>query len=139
MIQSQFRDVKTGESSDGIIGPYLPPEDRLAIIEYLKVLKDITYSPEKPVKPNQHSSDAEYATAEKNISDRMTTTIIASKKICGAGRFWKVWSLIPELRYLNQRKIIRMTQPAIEALAKPPKSGFCRQAPIAVSSSTAQS
>jgi hypothetical protein len=62
----EFRDVKPGESSKGVIGPYLPPEDRLAIIEYLKVLKDITFAPEQPLSPNrgQYVNDEEYSAAK---------------------------------------------------------------------------
>jgi hypothetical protein len=64
----EFRNLRAGESSRGVIGPYLTPDDRLAIIEYLKELRDITYSPIKPqVEPNrnQFNSDAEFYTAQK--------------------------------------------------------------------------
>jgi len=39
----EFRDAVKG--TQGVIGPYLTPEDRLAIVEYMKVMNDVTLPP----------------------------------------------------------------------------------------------
>ncbi len=39
----EFRDAVKG--TKGVIGPYLTPEDRLAIVEYMKVMNDVTIPP----------------------------------------------------------------------------------------------
>jgi hypothetical protein len=70
----EFRDLKNGESPEGVIGPYLKPNERLAIIEYLKVIQDITYDPKDPVEPQQtnYADSAEYAAAVKRYEwDKM--------------------------------------------------------------------
>jgi hypothetical protein len=42
-IGHEFDDAIKG--AKGVVGPFLPPEDRLAIIEYMKVMKNVTIPP----------------------------------------------------------------------------------------------
>jgi hypothetical protein len=64
----EFRDLKPGESPDGVIGPRLTERQRYAIIEYMKKVKDITYTPVKPVEPKreEYADDASYDAQKKN-------------------------------------------------------------------------